>query len=96
MLGSSADASAFERQFAGDRSLAASSSTGGLRIPLTPHPWEALAWAIMGQQISLKAAVALRRELIAAFGLLHAASGLRAHPSAEADRRSWLWKSCAT
>ncbi len=37
----------------------------------------------MGQQISLKVAVALRRELIAAFGLLHTASGLRAHPSAE-------------
>jgi 3-methyladenine DNA glycosylase/8-oxoguanine DNA glycosylase len=36
----------------------------------------------MGQQISLKAAVALRRELIAAFGLLHHPTGLRAHPSA--------------
>jgi 3-methyladenine DNA glycosylase/8-oxoguanine DNA glycosylase len=51
----------------------------GLRIPLTPGPWEALAWAIMGQQISLKAAVALRRELIAALGARHS-SGLRAHP----------------
>jgi AraC family transcriptional regulator, regulatory protein of adaptative response / DNA-3-methyladenine glycosylase II len=84
MLGLSADASAFERQFAGDPLLGRLlEQQSGLHIPLTPHPWEALAWAIMGQQISLKAAVALRRELISAFGLLHAASGLRAHPSAD-------------
>ena len=54
----------------------------GLRIPLTPDPWEALAWAIMGQQISVKMAVLLRRNLITAAGALHP-SGLRAHPSAE-------------
>ncbi len=84
MLGLSADASAFERQFAADPLLGRLLERQcGLHIPLTPHPWEALAWAIMGQQISLKAAVTLRRELIAAFGLPHAATGLRAHPSAE-------------
>jgi len=55
----------------------------GLRIPLTPEPWEALAWAIIGQQISLKAAVTLRRELIGAVGECHP-TGLRAHPTAEA------------
>jgi 3-methyladenine DNA glycosylase/8-oxoguanine DNA glycosylase len=83
MLGLGADASQFERQFAGDPLLGRLlERQSGLHIPLTPHPWEALAWAIMGQQISLKAAVALRRELIAAFGLPHPA-GLRAHPSAE-------------
>jgi AraC family transcriptional regulator of adaptative response / DNA-3-methyladenine glycosylase II len=84
MLGLGADASSFERQFAADPLLGRLlQRQGGLHIPLTPHPWEALAWAIMGQQISLKAAVALRRELISAFGLPHS-SGLRAHPSAEA------------
>jgi AraC family transcriptional regulator of adaptative response / DNA-3-methyladenine glycosylase II len=83
MLGLGADAVAFERQFIGDPLLGALlERQHGLHIPLTPQPWEALAWAIMGQQISLKAAVALRRELISAFGLLHA-TGLRAHPSAE-------------
>jgi AraC family transcriptional regulator of adaptative response / DNA-3-methyladenine glycosylase II len=83
MLGLGADAAAFERQFAGDPLLGRLiERQSGLHIPLTPHPWEALAWAIMGQQISLKAAVALRRELITAFGLPHA-TGLRAHPSAE-------------
>jgi AraC family transcriptional regulator of adaptative response / DNA-3-methyladenine glycosylase II len=84
MLGMDSDASGFERQFAGDPLLGALfHRQRGFRIPLTPEPWEALAWAIMGQQISLKAAVALRRELIAAIGLQHQ-SGLRAHPSAEA------------
>jgi 3-methyladenine DNA glycosylase/8-oxoguanine DNA glycosylase len=37
----------------------------------------------MGQQISLKVAVTLRRELITALGVRHG-SGLRAHPSPEA------------
>lgn len=83
ILGLDADAAAFERQFAGDPLLGELlQQQRGLRIPLTPSPWEALAWAIMGQQISVKMAVALRRELICAFGLPHA-SGLRAHPSAD-------------
>lgn len=83
VLGLDSDAAGFERQFGADALLGALfRRQRGLRIPLTPQPWEALAWAIMGQQISLKAAVALRRELITALGLRHG-SGLRAHPSAE-------------
>lgn len=82
MLGIGADAAGFERQFAGDSLLGRLvQRQRGLYIPLTPDPWEALAWAIIGQQISLKAAVSLRRELISARGLLHH-SGLRAHPAA--------------
>jgi 3-methyladenine DNA glycosylase/8-oxoguanine DNA glycosylase len=84
MLGIDSDAAGFERQFAGDPLLGEIvTRQRGLRIPLTPEPWEALAWAIIGQQISLKAAVALRRELIAATGHRHPA-GLQAHPNAEA------------
>lgn len=84
MLGIDSDAAGFERQFADDSLLGALfQRQRGLRIPLTPEPWEAIAWAIMGQQNSVKAAVALRRELIAALGSQHA-SGLRAHPTAEA------------
>jgi AraC family transcriptional regulator of adaptative response / DNA-3-methyladenine glycosylase II len=84
MLGIDSDAAAFERHFLDDPLLGCLlQSRRGLRIPLTPDPWEALAWAIVGQQISLKAAVALRRELIGAFGLPHP-SGLRAHPAPEA------------
>lgn len=84
MLGMDADAAGFERQFA-EAPLFGElfRRQRGLRIPLTPEPWEAVAWAIMGQQISVKAAVALRRELIAALGPQHS-SGLRAHPGADA------------
>jgi 3-methyladenine DNA glycosylase/8-oxoguanine DNA glycosylase len=82
MLGLHADASEFERRFIEDPLLGALiAKQQGLRIPLTPDPWEALAWAIMGQQISLKVAVMLRRNLIASKGSLHP-GGLRAHPSA--------------
>ncbi len=84
MLGIDSDAAGFERQVADDSLLGGLvQRQRGLRIPLTPEPWEAIAWAIMGQQISVKAAVALRRELIAALGSPHA-SGLRAHPTAQA------------
>jgi DNA-3-methyladenine glycosylase II len=82
ILGLSSEADKFERQFASDPLLGELiERQKGLRIPLTPDPWEALAWAIMGQQISLKVAVMLRRNLISAVGSLHS-SGLRAHPSA--------------
>ncbi|MDE3196166.1 MAG: DNA-3-methyladenine glycosylase 2 family protein [Acidobacteriota bacterium] len=84
MLGIDSDAAGFERQFAGDALLGSLIvRQKGLRIPMSPEPWEALAWAIAGQQISLKMAVRLRRELIASAGAPHP-SGLYAHPSAEA------------
>ena len=84
MLGLDSDAAGFDRQFAGDEALGGMfRRQRGLRIPCTPEPWEALGWAIMGQQISLRAAVGLRRGLIAALGRPHA-SGLRAFPKAEA------------
>jgi 3-methyladenine DNA glycosylase/8-oxoguanine DNA glycosylase len=80
MLGIEANAEEFETRFMDDPLLGPLiARQRGLRIPLTPDPWEALAWAIMGQQISLKVAVMLRRNLIAAVGSIHE-SGLRAHP----------------
>ena len=80
MLGLDSAAEAFTREFTSDELLGQIiRRQRGLRIPLTPSPWEALAWAICGQQISVKAAVALRRELIQAAGTPHV-SGLRAHP----------------
>ena len=86
MLGLMGDGSTsgttFEALFADDPLIGAVlGRQRGLRIPLTPEPWEALAWAIMGQQISVKMAVVLRRELILAAGSLHS-GGLYAHPSA--------------
>lgn len=53
----------------------------GLRVPQTATPFEALVWAVTGQQISLHAAVALRRALIRAAGVSHS-SGLQCFPDA--------------
>jgi DNA-3-methyladenine glycosylase II len=54
----------------------------GLRVPLAATPFEALTWAITGQQISVSAAVSMRRKLIKAAGLVHS-SGLACYPDAE-------------
>lgn len=54
----------------------------GLRVPLAATPFEALTWAVIGQQISVGAAVALRRKLIQTAGLLHS-SGLACYPDAQ-------------
>ncbi len=56
----------------------------GLRVPLAATPFEALVWAVAGQQISVTAALALRRRMIQAVGLVHADSGLHCHPDAAA------------
>lgn len=53
----------------------------GLRVPVTTTPFEALTWAITGQQISVMAAVSLRRKLIIAAGMQHS-SGLFCYPEA--------------
>lgn len=66
----------------------------GLRVPLAATPFEALTWAITGQQISVRAAVSMRRKLIQAAGVVHS-SGLACYPDArrlatlsEADLRA--------
>lgn len=66
----------------------------GLRVPLAATPFEALTWAITGQQISVGAAVSMRRKLIKAAGPTHS-SGLACYPDAaqlaqltEADLRT--------
>jgi AraC family transcriptional regulator of adaptative response / DNA-3-methyladenine glycosylase II len=53
----------------------------GLRVLLTLDPFEALVWAIIGQQVNLPFAYALRRDLIRRAGV-PAAEGLIAHPDA--------------
>jgi len=55
----------------------------GLRVPASSSPFEALVWAITGQQISVAAAIALRRRLIAATAVQHS-SGMLCHPDAAA------------
>jgi AraC family transcriptional regulator, regulatory protein of adaptative response / DNA-3-methyladenine glycosylase II len=53
----------------------------GLRVLLTLDPFEALVWAILGQQVNLAFAYALRRDLIRLVGV-PASEGLIAHPDA--------------
>ncbi len=50
-------------------------------MALAATPFEALTWAITGQQISLSAALSLRRKLIRAAGLGHS-GGLACYPDA--------------
>ncbi|MGK2914418.1 MAG: DNA-3-methyladenine glycosylase 2 [Porticoccaceae bacterium] len=53
----------------------------GLRVPQTATPFEALTWAITGQQISVNAAISVRRKFIQAAGLRHS-SDLWCYPDA--------------
>jgi DNA-3-methyladenine glycosylase II len=53
----------------------------GLRVPVAATPFEALTWAIAGQQISVSAALSLRRKLIQAAGVRHS-GGLLCYPDA--------------
>ena len=54
----------------------------GRRIPQASTPFEALTWAITGQQISLAAAVSIRRRLIETTNLHHP-GGLACYPDAD-------------
>jgi len=54
---------------------------GGLRIVQSATPFEALSWAIIGQQINLPFAISLRRTFILQAGVQHS-SGLWCYPEA--------------
>ncbi len=54
----------------------------GLRVAQAATPFEAAIWAVIGQQISVSAAIAVRRKLIRAAGLCHPA-GVHAFPDAD-------------
>ncbi|KAB2964506.1 3-methyladenine DNA glycosylase 2 [Zoogloea sp.] len=55
----------------------------GLRLSQAASPFEALSWAITGQQISVAAALGIRRRLIEATAL-HTRDGLACYPDAPA------------
>lgn len=55
----------------------------GLRVAMTSTPFEALTWAIIGQQISVSAAVSIRRKLIQTANIRHT-GGLLCYPDAQA------------
>ncbi|MBS0512677.1 MAG: DNA-3-methyladenine glycosylase 2 [Proteobacteria bacterium] len=82
MLGLAQDVHTFERQHRGHPQIGALiMRQAGLRVPVAATPFEALTWAVTGQQISLGAAVSLRRKLILAAGVRHAC-GLMCYPDA--------------
>ncbi|HVJ40341.1 MAG TPA: Ada metal-binding domain-containing protein [Dongiaceae bacterium] len=86
MIGLGSDAGGFEARARRDAAIRRLTATQpGLRIPLTPTVFEALAWAIIGQQINLAFATSLRRDLIELAGRpVSATSGMRLHPDAAA------------
>jgi AraC family transcriptional regulator of adaptative response / DNA-3-methyladenine glycosylase II len=80
MLGLPGDPAAFERRAARDPAGAALvAGRRGLRVPLTPDAFEALTWAVIGQQVNLGFAFTLRRRLLELSGG-PAPAGFRTHP----------------
>jgi AraC family transcriptional regulator of adaptative response / DNA-3-methyladenine glycosylase II len=84
LLGLHRDPAPFERRIAADPRLAPLvAGREGLRIPQVPDPFDALAWVIVGQQITLGFAFTLRERLVQRAGV-PAGGGLFVPPTAEA------------
>lgn len=84
MLGLTQPVQAFEEAYAAHPLLGRLiDANRGLRVPQAATAFEALTWAISGQQISLAVAIALRRRLIQLAGLRHS-GGLLCYPDAAA------------
>lgn len=84
MLGLSQSVREFETAHAGHPLLGPLLARhAGLRVPQSASPFEALTWAVSGQQISLPVAISLRRKLIQLAGREHS-SGLLCYPDAQA------------
>jgi AraC family transcriptional regulator of adaptative response / DNA-3-methyladenine glycosylase II len=81
MLGLTVDVTAFEARARRDARLdMLLAARRGLRLPLTPTAFEALCWAIIGQQINIAFASRLRREILELAG--ERVGGMLAHPGA--------------
>ncbi|MES2819874.1 MAG: AlkA N-terminal domain-containing protein [Pseudomonadota bacterium] len=80
MLGLSQTVEAFEQRYRGHPLLGPLiARQPGLRVPVAATAFEALTWAVTGQQISVAVAVSLRRKLIVAANVRHS-SGLLCYP----------------
>jgi AraC family transcriptional regulator of adaptative response / DNA-3-methyladenine glycosylase II len=87
MLGLASEPAAFERHVARRPELARLvERRPGLRLPQTADAWECLVWTIVGQQVNLPFAFALRG-VIAELAGEPAGDGLRAHPTPRAVAR---------
>lgn len=82
MLGFNQAIEEFEQTYANHPFIGAMvRAQSGLRVPVSLSPYEALTWAIIGQQVSLSAAISMRRKFIKLANLPHS-SGLYCYPSA--------------
>ena len=82
MLGLTADVTAFETRAGREARMARLfARRKGLRLPLTPTGFDGLCWAVIGQQINVPFAAALRREMLELAG--EKVGDMRAHPSPE-------------
>jgi 3-methyladenine DNA glycosylase/8-oxoguanine DNA glycosylase len=80
ILGLLSDVSGFESRAARDAQIAnLVGRRRGLRVPLIATGFDALCWAIIGQQISVKFAASLRREIVS-LGGKSVEGGMRTHP----------------
>lgn len=82
MLGSAQGIEEFEKRYHDHPQLGPLiARQPGLRVAVAATPFEALTWAVTGQQISVSAAVAIRRKLISAANVRHS-GGLLCYPDA--------------
>lgn len=87
MLCLRADMDGFDRRFARHPQLGPLiASRPRLLVPTAFSVFEAVSWAIAGQQISVKAALSLRRNLVRLAGTTHH-NGMLCHPDAAAVAR---------
>ena len=82
LLGLHSDAEGFQARAQADPRVARLvEARPGLRMPLTATVFEALVWAILGQQVNLSFATRLRRTVIELAGRPIPGSALRLHPT---------------
>ena len=82
MLGLQGDVTGFEARAARDDRVAMLiRRRSGMRVPMTATAFDGLCWAVIGQQINVKFAAALRRELLSLAG--ERIDGMIAHPEPE-------------
>src|ERR1700733_622088 len=82
MLGLNGEVAPFERRMSEDPSTALFLRRKGMRVPSIPTGFDGLCWAVIGQQINVKFAASLRREILH-LGGERAEGGMIAHPSPE-------------
>ncbi|MBV8801297.1 MAG: DNA-3-methyladenine glycosylase 2 family protein [Alphaproteobacteria bacterium] len=82
MLGLNNEVTAFETRMAKQQQFASLvAKRRGLRLPTTPTGFDGLCWAIIGQQVNVKFAAALRREILNLAG--EKVGDMRTHPAPE-------------